>query len=47
MNHFAVIKKCLSDYDCKIHEALLIKKHQPKLIKQVHENSSSFLQLLF
>ena len=25
------IKKCLSDYDCKIHEALLIKKHQPKL----------------
>ena len=27
--HFAVIKKCLSDHDCKIHEALLIKKHQP------------------
>ena len=31
MKHFVVIKKCLSDYDCKIYEALLIKKHQAKL----------------
>ena len=31
IHHFSVIKKCSSDYDCKIHEALLIKKHQPKL----------------
>ena len=33
MNYFVVIKKCLSDYDCTIHEALLIKKNKPKLNK--------------
>ena len=43
MYRFVVIKKCLSDYDCKIHEALLFKKHQPKLNKQQYENGSSFL----
>ena len=26
MNDFAVMKKCLSNYDCKIQEALSIKK---------------------
>ena len=25
IHHFSVIKKCSSDYDCKIHEALIIK----------------------
>ena len=35
MHHFVVIKKCLSDYECKIYEALLIKKHQPKLNKHL------------
>ena len=38
IHRFSVIKKCSSDYDCKIHEALLIKKHQPKLNKQLYEN---------
>ena len=42
MHHFVVIKKCSSDYDRKIHESLLIKKHQPKLNKQLYENGSSF-----
>ena len=46
-HRFSVIKKCSSDYDCKIHEALLIKKHQPKLNKQLYENGSSFLLQLF
>ena len=27
IHRFSVIKKCSSDYDCKIHEALLIKKN--------------------
>ena len=36
INYFAVIKKCLSDYDCKIHEVLLIKKYEPKLNKQLY-----------
>ena len=44
MHHFVVIKKCLSDYDCKIYEAVLIKKkHETKLNKQLYENGSSFL----
>ena len=37
MNPFAVIKKCLSDYNCTFHKALLIKKHKQKLNKQLHE----------
>ena len=47
IHRFSVIKKCSSDYDCKIHEALLIKKHQLKLNKQLYENGSSFLLQLF
>ena len=47
IHRFSVIKKCSSDYDSKIHEALIIKKHQPKLNKQLYENGSSFLQQLF
>ena len=47
IHHFNVIKKCLSNYDCKIYEALLIKIHQPKLYKQPYENGSSFLLQLF
>ena len=47
IHSFIVIKKCSSDYVCKIHEALLIKKHQPKLNKHLYENGSSFLLELF
>ena len=47
IHRFNVIIKCSLDYDCKIHEALLIKKHQPKLNKQLYENGSSFLLQLF
>ena len=47
IHRFSVIKKCSSDYDCKIHEALLIKKHQLKLNKELYENGSSFLLQLF
>ena len=34
IDHFAAIRKCLSDYGCKIHKALLIKKYPQKLIKK-------------
>ena len=47
IHRFSIIKKCSSDYDCKIHKALIIKKHQPKLNKQLYENGSSFLLQLF
>ena len=43
MHHFAFIKKGFLDHDCKIYEALLIKKHQPKLNKQLYANGSFFL----
>ena len=31
VNSFKIIKKCSSNFETKIHEALLIKKHNPKL----------------
>ena len=42
MNHFVVFKKYLSDYNCKIYEALLIKKYQSKLNKQFYKNNLTF-----
>ena len=47
IHRFSVIKKCLSDYNYKIHEALLIEKHHPKLNKQLYENGSSLSLQLF
>ena len=46
MHHF-VIKTCSSDYNCKIYEALLIKKHQPKINKELYQTGLSFLLQLF
>jgi len=40
---FSVIKKCNSKYNTKIEEALLIKKENPILNKQLYENGLSFL----
>ena len=40
IHRFSVIKKCSSDYDCKIHEALLIKKHQPKFCLEESSDKS-------
>ena len=31
---FSVLRRCSSDYDTKIHEALLIKKYKPKQTQQ-------------
>ena len=35
-NSFAILRKCNSDYEAKIHEALLIKRHCPSLNKQCY-----------
>ena len=43
VNSFKIIKKCNSNFETKIHEALLIKKHNPKLNRQLFANGSSFL----
>ena len=33
---FSILRRCSSDYDTKIHEALLIKKYKPKLNRQLY-----------
>ena len=43
LNSFEVLKQCKSDFQAKIHEALLIKKHRSSLNKQLYAHGSSFL----
>lgn len=43
VNNFRVIKKCSSEFETKIQEALLIKKYGPSLNKQLYASGSSFL----
>ena len=47
MDSFTILKKCNSEYETKIHEALLIKKRGPKLNKQVYASNASFLLDIF
>ena len=47
VNSFKIIKKCNSSFETKIHEALLIKKHNPGLNRQLFANGSSFLLHIF
>ena len=47
LDSFKIIRKCRSEYDTKIHEALLIKKHSPALNRQLYANGSSFLLQVF
>ena len=42
-----IIKKCNSNFETKILEALLIKKHNPKLNRKLFANGSSFLLNIF
>ena len=46
-NSFKIIKKCSSDYETKIQEALIIKKLTPKLNTQLYANGCSFLLNVF
>ena len=43
LNSFEVLKQYKADFQAKIHEALLIKKHRPSLNKQLYAYGSSFL----
>ena len=47
LDSFKTIRKCRSDYDAKIHEALLIKKHSPSLNRQLYARGASFLLQVF
>ena len=44
---FKVLKKCVTEYDTKIQEALLIKKLNPKSNKQLYAKGASFLRSIF
>ena len=44
---FKIFKKCVTEYDTKIQEALLIKKLNPKLNKQLYAKGASFLLSIF
>ena len=44
---FKILKKCVTEYDAKIQEALLIKRLNPKLNKQLYTKGASFLLNIF
>ena len=47
MDSFTILKRCNSEYETKIHERLLNKKHSPKLNKQAYESCASFKLNIF
>ena len=46
LENFGIIRKCESDYQTKIHEALLIKEHTPSLNRQLYAGGASFLHFM-
>ena len=42
INSFTILRKCNSDYEAKIHEALLMKRYGPSFNKQCYESVASF-----
>ena len=44
---FKILKKCVTEYDTTIQDALLIKKLNPKLNKQLYAKGASFLFSIF
>ena len=47
MKQFEIIRKCQTSYEAKIHEALVIKRNNPVLNKQLYANGASFLLNVF
>ena len=43
VHNFTVLKKCNTEYEAKIQEAITIKKLNPKLNRQLYASGSSFL----
>ena len=42
-NHnFTIVKKCKNDFEAKIHEALLIRKFDPEINKQLFQKGGLF-----
>ena len=46
-NNFVIIRKCKSEFQFKIYEALIIKKLSPKLNEKLHANGASYLLNIF
>ena len=46
-NNLKVIKKCNTAFETEIHEALLIKKFNPILNRQLYSSGSSFLSNVY
>ena len=44
---FQVIKKCQNNFNALVHEALLIRRHNPKLNKQLFQKGSLFTLKIF
>jgi len=47
LTNFKVLRKCSSEFDTKINEALLIKKLNPSLNKQLYGRGASMLLSVF
>ena len=47
IKQFEIIKKCQTSYEAKIHEALVIKRSNPVLNKELYTNGASFLLNVF
>ena len=47
LKSFTVTEKCQSKFLTKIHEAFLIKKDTPKLIRHLYAKGASFLNQVF
>ena len=47
MGQFKIIRKCQTSYEPKIHEALVIKRSNPVLNKQLYANGASILLNVF
>ena len=45
--HFCILRNCRGLHETKIHEAVIIKKLQPNLNKQVYAKGASFLLRIF
>ena len=43
INSFTILRKCNSDYEAKLHEALLLIRDSPNLNKQCYASGTSFL----
>ena len=47
MNDFHILKRCRTNADTRVHEALLIKKHAPAINKQMFLAGASFILTVY